>query len=451
MHGTAESKKRETRFALFLLALLCFILPFAKIQAKHGSVSFTGTQFVTGITAGQSDSDHQTDEERPSRQRVPVAIAAAVCIILALLSCFAPGKLGKLLTTLAGFVGLLCLVLFGVGMRYEIPRVSAGEMTVRYGSGLLLSFLFLLFGTAIAGYQTCQSSPLSGSAARDSVPSTFKVSLLWFGSVGLPLVMLVGAFVFFTNSKVNLVERSQTLSTLLGSGKSREPRTAEELLDRVLNAHGGEKRLKGLKALRTTQEGRMWIKPGQSPTPYSFEEFYQHPGKLKQTIVFKHLGMTQQQEFGCSGGTCWEWRNGRFVQPRDTITKQLVDSMHIAALRLLFPLRDGYRQLSLCDPLEVESKTLPGLSVKTQGEQDAELYFDPQTYLLSRIRTRAFNGEGEQVTKEIAFHDYRDWNGRKYASRMTAADNGFQTLDARITGVEFFPELAEGLFQRPSE
>ena len=137
------------------------------------------------------------------------------------------------------------------------------------------------------------------------------------------------------------------------------------------------------------------------------------------------------------------------VQPRDTVTQQLVDSMHVAALRLLFPLRDGYHQLSLCDPLEVEGKKFPGLSVKTQGEQDAELYFDPQTYLLSRIRVGALNGEGERVTKEIAFHDYRDWNGRKYASRMTAVDNGVQTLDARITGVEFFPELAENTFQKP--
>lgn len=449
MHEAGESKKRETRFALFLLALLCFILPFAKIQAKQGSASFTGTQFVTGIEAGQSGPDHQTDEERPNRQRVPVAVAAAVCIILALLSCFAPRRTGKLIPTVMGFGGLLCLALFGVGMSYEIPRISAGEMTVRYGSGLLLTFLFLLLGTAIAGYQTCQSWPLSGSAARGSRPSTLKVPLLWSGFVGLPLVMLVGAFVFFTNSKVNLVERSQTLSPLLGSGKSREPRTAEELLDRALSAHGGEKRLKQLKALRTTQEGRMWIKPGQSPTDYSFEEFYQHPGKLKQTIVFKYLGMMQHQQFGCSGGTCWEWRNGRFVQPRDTVRQQLVDSMHVAALRSLFPLRDGYRQLSLCDPLQVDGKTLPGLSVKTQGEQDAELYFDSQTYLLSRIRVGAFNGEGERVTKEISFHDYRDWNGRKYASRITAADNGFQTLDARITGVEFFPELAENTFQKP--
>jgi hypothetical protein len=107
-----ESKKRTVRIAPFVLAVLCFLMPFVEISCKDekGKVvmqqSFTGLKLALGGTTKQTNPLTNQVEDQEVKQQSQLLIAL-LCAAAGAASSFMAGKNGKLFPAIAGIAGLV--------------------------------------------------------------------------------------------------------------------------------------------------------------------------------------------------------------------------------------------------------------------------------------------------------------------------------------------------------
>lgn len=221
MHGTVESKKRETLFALFLVALLCFTLPFIKFQAKRGAISLSGIQLITGIEVEQTAFDGKTEKSKEGRS--PLVIALFICILLALVSCFLPRYFGKFVPITFGLFGLILVFIMRVSDDYHRALLESQGLSGHYQIGFFLTWSFLALGIITAGLQSYQD--LAPRFRIRFIASLGVVGLivsasLWFLSRYLPSILPVPSQSQATAESTHGIEGKS-----LGSGGTQRARS----------------------------------------------------------------------------------------------------------------------------------------------------------------------------------------------------------------------------------
>lgn len=147
-----ETNKQRLRFAPFVLALFCFILPFIQISCRGQKlVSLTGVQLVTGTEIEQKDPfTGQTKSEKiPSQKWVAFAFT---CAVAAAGLCFVSGPAGKLLPALLGVAGFACMIVVKKQFDDEMLKEGSGLLTIEYLPGFIATCVLLLAGAAVSGY-----------------------------------------------------------------------------------------------------------------------------------------------------------------------------------------------------------------------------------------------------------------------------------------------------------
>lgn len=138
---------RKVSSPLFLLALLCFFLPFVKVSCQGQPVaSFTGVQLATG-----------TDLTQPGTgifgQRQNRRIPADVRVLLTALCAIAGAFVGRLrlgsraaaaFSAVAAVTGVVSLFLLKSKTDGEVLSQGGGVLQVEYGLGFVLVCLLLL-------------------------------------------------------------------------------------------------------------------------------------------------------------------------------------------------------------------------------------------------------------------------------------------------------------------
>jgi len=147
----------------------------------------------------------------------------------------------------------------------------------------------------------------------------------------------------------------------------------------------------------------------------------------------------------------WIQANGRTGDlPRD-FHRSLMDCCYAFGLALMPQrLKDADFQLSPAGELKINDRPAVGVRVSRKGWPDVNVYFDKASHLPVKAETRIKDPDTQrEVTAELAFSDYKAFNGIPSFTKMTWQWDGKILLDRELSEVKRLEKLDPSHFARP--
>jgi hypothetical protein len=225
---------------------------------------------------------------------------------------------------------------------------------------------------------------------------------------------------------------------------------AHALLNRAIEAHGGEARLERTKKgrLKARMEGRL----GDAAYKAELEETFDLPGRYKQINDGSSNGMSFHMECAVTGKKGWV-RQGT-APARDFVVLEpppVARHWHAILAQLLL-LRDKDFQLTSLPDETKDERTFAGIrAVSPQGV--ADYYFDKTTGLLARAKSPMPNlstlQDGQQTMGESLYGDYSDIQGVHYPRKFLINAGKAYSLTITLSSIEFLETIEASVFDKP--
>lgn len=219
---------------------------------------------------------------------------------------------------------------------------------------------------------------------------------------------------------------------------------ADEVIAKVLEARGGMEKAKAVQAERIT--GVIYFNP-EMYGPFLAE--FKRPGKMHNEVTVQNKTVVRTFD-GKDGG----WVINPF-QDKTAPEPMSADDVKDAANEADFdgPLVDAKAKgnvIELGGTEKVDGNDAVILKVTRKDGTVSSYSFDAKTYLLAKW-SGVDNVNGESVTRETYFHDYRDVNGLKFAFELDSRDSrGQGGPKIVVSKVEIDPEIDDARFGKPA-
>ncbi len=219
--------------------------------------------------------------------------------------------------------------------------------------------------------------------------------------------------------------------------------TTDEIVAKVLTARGGLEKAKAVQAERIT--GTIYFNP-ELYGPFLAE--FKRPGKMHNEVTIQNK--TVMRSFN---GKDAGWVVNPFVG-KDAAEAMSAADVKDAVNEADFdgPLVDAKAKgnvIELTGTEKVEGRDAYVLKVTHKDGQVASYSFDAKTFLLAKW-SGADSINGEAVTRETYFHDYRDVGGLKFAFELVSNTPGADVTQRIVVDkIELDPEIDEAHFGKP--
>ena len=156
-----ESIARKVSPAAFVLALICFFLPFVTFSCQgHEVASFSGVQLATGTTVKQPEMFGPPKSQKVDPE--PLAVFALLSVLAGVGVSLLKGKKGAMGSAALAVLGLNLLAALRSKLDGQAMNQAGGVIQVDYQAGYYLSLVFLLAaaGAGIYALVGGRGSPL---------------------------------------------------------------------------------------------------------------------------------------------------------------------------------------------------------------------------------------------------------------------------------------------------
>jgi outer membrane lipoprotein-sorting protein len=219
--------------------------------------------------------------------------------------------------------------------------------------------------------------------------------------------------------------------------------TTDEIVAKVLAARGGLERAKAVQAERIT--GTIYFN-AEMYGPFLAE--FKRPGKMHNEVTIQNRTVVRSFNGKDAG-----WMTNPFVG-KDTPEAMSADEVKDAVNEADFdgPLVDAKakgNKIELAGTEKVEGRDAYILKVTHKDGQASSYSFDTKTFLLAKWSgTDSVNGE--TVTRETYFHDYRDVGGLKFAFELVSNTPGADVTQRIVVDkIELDPQIDDARFGKP--
>jgi hypothetical protein len=220
--------------------------------------------------------------------------------------------------------------------------------------------------------------------------------------------------------------------------------TAEEIVAKVLTARGGLEKTKAVQSERIT--GTIYFN-ADLYGPFLAE--FKRPGKMHNEVTIQNKTVVRSFN-GKDGG----WVTNPFVG-KDAPEPMSADEIKDAVNEADFdgPLVDAKAKgnvIELSGTEKVEGREAYILQVTHKDGQISSYSFDTKTFLLAKW-SGADAVNGEAVTRETYFHDYRDVGGLKFAFELISNTPGSDVSQKIVVDkIELDPQIDDARFGKPA-
>jgi hypothetical protein len=220
--------------------------------------------------------------------------------------------------------------------------------------------------------------------------------------------------------------------------------TTDEIVGRVLAARGGLEKAKAVQAERIT--GTIYFN-AEMYGPFLAE--FKRPGKMHNEVTIQNKTVVRSFNGKDAG-----WVSNPFVG-KDAPEPMSADEVKDAVNEADFdgPLVDAKAKgntIELAGTEKVEGREAYILKVTHKDGQVSSYSFDAKTFLLVKW-SGADNVNGEPVTRETFFRDYRDVGGLKFAFELVSNAPGADVTQRIVVDkIELDPQIDDAHFGKPS-
>jgi len=219
--------------------------------------------------------------------------------------------------------------------------------------------------------------------------------------------------------------------------------TADEIVAKVLAARGGLEKTKAVQAERIT--GTIYFN-AELYGPFLAE--FKRPLKMHNEVTIQNKTVVRS-----FNGKDVGWVTNPFAgkdAPEPMTAEEVKDAVNEADFD--GPLVDAKikgNTLELAGTEKVDGRDAYILKVTHKDGQVSSYSFDTKTFLLAKW-SGADNVNGEPVTRETLFHDYRDVGGLKFAFELVSNTPGADVTQRIVVDkIEIDPQIDEARFGKP--
>lgn len=229
----------------------------------------------------------------------------------------------------------------------------------------------------------------------------------------------------------------------------------KELLDKAIQAHGGEEALE--KLCTATWRGRgLLYRDGKEDKPFPFfgEWNAQLPGKYRYTYSLKGLGGNLPMTTCVQDGKAWRTViTGRGVDDLpEQAAKLEEEEAHAIYVSRLVPLLKGGYQLTVMPVAQRDSRFIIGLKVDKPGYRSLTLFFDRTKGLLTYLDRKVLDPEkNQEVIQETSFLNFKNMGGAVMAQSITIRRGKKLFMEVELDKIEPKTEFPSKFFEKPPE
>src|SRR5580700_9478935 len=219
--------------------------------------------------------------------------------------------------------------------------------------------------------------------------------------------------------------------------------TADEIVVKVLAARGGLEKTKAVHSERIT--GTIYFN-AEMYGPFLAE--FKRPGKMHNEVTIQNRTVVRSFNGKDAG-----WVTNPFAG-KDTPEPMSADEIKDAVNEADFdgPLVDAKAKgnvIELSGTEKVEGRDAYILKVTHKDGQISSYSFDAKSFLLARW-SGADTVNGEAVTRETYFHDYREVGGLKFAFELVSNTPGSDVSQKIVVDkIELDPQIDDARFGKP--
>src|SRR5262245_2214954 len=171
---------------------------------------------------------------------------------------------------------------------------------------------------------------------------------------------------------------------LCGAGRlwSGDESAARALVDRAIEAQGGEANLAKFQAVTLKGKGKFYG-TSDDGVPFTGEWATQGETHTRMRLEFTAMGQTFKYAKVISGDKGWIKLNDDNAQPMSKeVLAEEREQLHGSWVATLLPLKGKEFKLSPLGEVKVGDRPAVGVRVSRQGRRDVSLYFDQKSHLL---------------------------------------------------------------------
>lgn len=229
--------------------------------------------------------------------------------------------------------------------------------------------------------------------------------------------------------------------------RSQEP-DARAVVDKALQAHGGDGPISKLKARHNKVKGVIHLAGGIS---FTQEVYYQAPGQIKEITQAEVNGKKSTFVTVLNGDKGWIVVDGQAQEVDEKKLTEMKESAHLAQVSRLAGLGDkAAYQLAPLAAVQVEGRPALGVKVSAKGFRDIHLYFDKENSLLVKAEGKALDAAtGQLVNQESLYRNHKEIEGIKTPTSLTVLRDGKKFMEADALEIKFLDKLDENIFAKP--
>lgn len=231
---------------------------------------------------------------------------------------------------------------------------------------------------------------------------------------------------------------------------SRAQDTTTTLLDKAMQAAGGEAKLAKLQGIMLKGKGVFHEAGGQN-IPFTGTWYYQGAEKYRQYMEMEVMKQKTMELRVVNGDKGWT-KDGPLeaqIMDKDELGAEK-ENIYFNWVTTLAPLKSKEFKLTLADEIKVDGKAAVGLLIARKGQRDVKLYFDKTSHSLVKTERKVRDlGTRKDVLEEMYFSNVKDVDGIKIPLKYSVKWDGQPLADAEMIEAKAAEKLDEKLFAKP--
>jgi hypothetical protein len=227
------------------------------------------------------------------------------------------------------------------------------------------------------------------------------------------------------------------------STSARAQDSTQAILDRAIQAHGGESKLASLKAGHVKSRSKL-LSNGLELTQ---EVVYLLPSRFRETVTYKDNGQEHRMVSVYDGKQATLKIDGQEVPLNERLRGELIEAGYLLGVQRLLALKDKQFKLAPLGEANVEGKPAVGIRVSAEGHRDVNLFFDKATGRLAKLQRQATDpGTGLEFTDERIVTAYEMRDGLPTVRNAVVLRNGQKFMEVTVLEAKFLDKADDSEF-----
>jgi hypothetical protein len=236
-------------------------------------------------------------------------------------------------------------------------------------------------------------------------------------------------------------------SAALASGADDKKAEAIRLIDKALEALGGEEKTLALPAFQGKSKGKLYR--SGFPLPYTAEYAFHFPDRCNWRLTFDPTGAKIPITIVHDKGQAWEKLGTDLKVKTKEQAAEIGHLVYYIWLHQLTPLKRSEFTLEALGESKIDETAVRGVKVSCKGRRNTRLFFDAKTHHLIASETTALDEAGKEVPFATRVGGYVKVDGVGYYTTIKVSRDGKPHYEEALTEQKRLPGLPDTMFKKP--